>query len=294
MDVSLERVQLCVTRLGRCARSRGAGSCGGGLTALGTSTVAACTRHPPRATLAPIVYPDGPAVDTGWDRVVGIDMRSPIKRVLYLMQENRSFDHVFGALPGANGATTGSLLGEEVPLVRCPQWLPGDLPQTTMRRLRPSTAGGWTTSPSPTSSGPTLPRSQRPTHTRSSTRATSRTIGTGLENTHSATTSSPRSPVPPTRTTSSSWPGIPAVCSTTRENTRTVPFPGGGRWKSWGCDAPEDVFVLSREDGTTSPQARQARRDRRSIRAPRNGPRWPEQFRTVRERSFRFPIGTQS
>jgi phospholipase C len=71
-------------------------------------------------------------------------------------------------------------------------------------------------------------------------------------------------------------------------------FPGGGRRERWGCDALEDAFVLRREDGTTSPQARQARRDRRSIRAPRNGPRWPEQFRTVRERSFRFPIGTQS
>jgi hypothetical protein len=58
-----------------------------------------------------------------------------------------------------------------------------------------------------------------------------RTIGTGLEDTCSATTSSPRSPVPPTRTTFSSWPGIPAVCSTTRR-TRG-PFRsqavGGGR-----------------------------------------------------------------
>jgi phospholipase C len=37
------------------------------------------------------------------------------------------------------------------------------------------------------------------------------------------------------------------------ESARTVPFPGGGRWKSWGCDAAEDAFVLRRaEDGTVS------------------------------------------
>jgi hypothetical protein len=78
---------------------------------------------------------------------------------------------------------------------------------------------------------PDLPRSQRPRILAAPPRATPRTIGTRLEDTCSATTSSPRSPVPPTRTTSSSWPGIPAVCSTTRR-TRG-PFRsqavGGGR-----------------------------------------------------------------
>ena len=81
------------------------------------------------------------------------------------------------------------------------------------------------------------------------------------------------------------------------ENTRTVPFPGGGRWKSWGWDAPENAFVLSRgEDGTTSP--RPVKRDATgdAFEHPGTDPSWPEQFRTVRERSFRFrsPIRTQS
>jgi phospholipase C len=57
-----------------------------------------------------------------------VDTRWPIKRVVYLMVENRSFDHLFGRFPGANGATVGLSDGKEVPLVRAPQWLPGDLP----------------------------------------------------------------------------------------------------------------------------------------------------------------------
>jgi phospholipase C len=57
-----------------------------------------------------------------------IDTRWPIDRVVYLMLENRSFDNLFGRFPGVDGATTGVRLGQEVPLGRCPEWLPGDLP----------------------------------------------------------------------------------------------------------------------------------------------------------------------
>jgi phospholipase C len=57
-----------------------------------------------------------------------VETRWPIKRVLYLMLENRSFDNLFGRYPGARGTRTGTRLGSEVPLVRCPEWLPGDLP----------------------------------------------------------------------------------------------------------------------------------------------------------------------
>ncbi len=61
-----------------------------------------------------------------------LDTRWPIKRVVYLMLENRSFDNLFGRYPGANGTTTGVRFGEEVPLIRCPEWLPGDLPHDTI------------------------------------------------------------------------------------------------------------------------------------------------------------------
>jgi phospholipase C len=60
--------------------------------------------------------------------VSAIDTQWPIKRVIYLMLENRSFDNIFGKYPGANGTTAGVKEGKEVPLIRCPEWLPGDLP----------------------------------------------------------------------------------------------------------------------------------------------------------------------
>lgn len=59
---------------------------------------------------------------------VGIDTRWPIKHVVYLMLENRSFDNLFGRYPGARGTSTGMRSGVEVPLISCPEWLPGDLP----------------------------------------------------------------------------------------------------------------------------------------------------------------------
>src|SRR2546421_8485215 len=62
------------------------------------------------------------------DTIVKIDTQFPIKRVVYLMLENRSFDNLFGRFPGANGATRGLRDGQEVPLTQCTQWLPGDLP----------------------------------------------------------------------------------------------------------------------------------------------------------------------
>ena len=71
---------------------------------------------------SPVVAP------TATRSVTAVDTRWPIKRVVYVMPENRSFDNLFGTFPGANGATTGLKFGEEVPLTPCPAWLPGDLP----------------------------------------------------------------------------------------------------------------------------------------------------------------------
>src|SRR5438093_1104220 len=62
------------------------------------------------------------------DTTPAIDTRWPIKRVIYLMLENRSFDNIFGKYPGANGTTLGVKEGKEVPLIGSPEWLPGDLP----------------------------------------------------------------------------------------------------------------------------------------------------------------------
>jgi phospholipase C len=57
-----------------------------------------------------------------------VETRWPIKHVVYVMLENRSFDNLFGRFPAANGTRTGIRSGAEVPLIRCPEWLPGDLP----------------------------------------------------------------------------------------------------------------------------------------------------------------------
>ena len=70
----------------------------------------------------PVVTPTATAA------VTGTDTRWPIKRVVYVMPENRSFDNIFARYPGATGTTTGVKFGEEVPLTPCPEWLPGDLP----------------------------------------------------------------------------------------------------------------------------------------------------------------------
>ena len=52
--------------------------------------------------------------------------RKEIRHVVYLIKENRTFDHMFGRFPGADGATTGLTCdGTEVPLVRAPDDAPG-------------------------------------------------------------------------------------------------------------------------------------------------------------------------
>ncbi|MGZ8660506.1 MAG: alkaline phosphatase family protein [Actinomycetota bacterium] len=66
-----------------------------------------------------------PSVD---DPTPSIDTNTPIKRVIYVMLENRSFNNLFGKFPGVTGTTVGVEYGNEKPLIPCPDWLPGDLP----------------------------------------------------------------------------------------------------------------------------------------------------------------------
>ena len=67
--------------------------------------------------------------------------RWPIKRVIYVMMENRSFDNLFGRFPGVEGATVGTMAGREQPLAPCPEYLPGDLPHDRAAYLN-ALAGG--------------------------------------------------------------------------------------------------------------------------------------------------------
>ncbi len=60
---------------------------------------------------------DASAVQTRW----------PIKHVVFLIKENRTFDNMFGRYPGADGATTGSDHGIERALTRTPDVLEHDI-----------------------------------------------------------------------------------------------------------------------------------------------------------------------
>jgi len=55
----------------------------------------------------------------------------PIKHVVFIVKENRSFDNFFGKFPGANGTTTGKMDGKTVKLDQCfMQAIPTDIRHT--------------------------------------------------------------------------------------------------------------------------------------------------------------------
>jgi phospholipase C len=57
--------------------------------------------------------------------------RFPIKHVVFLVKENRTFDNLFGTFPGANGVRVGSDHGRRIPLMRGTDGrLPNDLPHS--------------------------------------------------------------------------------------------------------------------------------------------------------------------
>jgi phospholipase C len=53
---------------------------------------------------------------------------SPIEHVVFIVKENRTFDHFFGRYPGAEGATTGRLFnGKTIDLKKAPDRFPHDI-----------------------------------------------------------------------------------------------------------------------------------------------------------------------
>jgi len=72
-----------------------------------------------------------PPADLG-DRPARVDATSfetrwPIKHVVFVIKENRTFDNLFGRFPGANGATTGWDRGEVRPLTPAIDRIPEDI-----------------------------------------------------------------------------------------------------------------------------------------------------------------------
>ena len=77
-----------------------------------------------RATTIPTVDDPTPTIDTN----------TPIKRVIYVMLENRSFNNLFGHFPGVKRhRRSASSTARRSRLIACPEWLPGDLPARPCR-----------------------------------------------------------------------------------------------------------------------------------------------------------------
>jgi phospholipase C len=73
--------------------------------------------------LPPLDYGTHPAVVDA----AAFPTRWPIKHVVFIIKENRTFDQLYGRFPGANGATTGMDGSVERPLTRALDVLPEDI-----------------------------------------------------------------------------------------------------------------------------------------------------------------------
>jgi phospholipase C len=91
--------------------------------ALLAAVVAACEGPPTWSPADPLAFGRRPSrVDAS-----RFDTRWPIKHVVFLIKENRTFDNLFGRFPGANGATTGMDDGVRRPLTQAPDMLAHDI-----------------------------------------------------------------------------------------------------------------------------------------------------------------------
>jgi phospholipase C len=119
----------------------------------------ACTETSPEAATSPTEDPEQTGTPIGWRPPTGrgyvdpesgqsifeppglvsaalpdqVDVtehetRWPIKRVVFLILENRSFDHLFGRFPGARGVTSGMDKGVERPLTKAVPSRTPDIP----------------------------------------------------------------------------------------------------------------------------------------------------------------------
>ena len=88
-----------------------------GIVGAGAALLASCVR---RVVGADLRLSAGPPMGVAPQRVDASRFETawPIKHVIYLVKENRTFDHMFGRFPGAEGAITGMDHGVERPLTR--------------------------------------------------------------------------------------------------------------------------------------------------------------------------------
>jgi phospholipase C len=105
---------------GLCVTAAVAAAC----TGTGRSTTPTPTPGPSTSSPIPTVEPSPPAVVDA----LRYDTRWPIKHVIYLIKENRTYDHLFGRFPGGDGVRFGWDLDVRRPLTRPPDRLPADIP----------------------------------------------------------------------------------------------------------------------------------------------------------------------
>jgi phospholipase C len=86
--------------------------------------------------------PDPTAGETETASPAGPQSDTPIEHVVFIVKENRTFDHFFGRYPGADGATEGRTLdGRVVPLKPAPDVHPHDIQHSFISGLRAVNGG---------------------------------------------------------------------------------------------------------------------------------------------------------
>jgi phospholipase C len=163
--------------------------------------------------------------------VESIPTRWPIKHVVFIVKENRSFDSMFGLFPGADGATSGRIRDRTVPLLRgYDQRTPHDLLHNLGAAMRDYDGGrmdGFGDDPfGRRYAYRVLHPDQEPNYWGWAGRFVlgdrffSSVFGPSFPN-HLYT--------------------IAAQSGGTRANPTA---PTRGRFKTWGCDGPKDMYVL--------------------------------------------------
>jgi phospholipase C len=193
----------------------------------------------------PSLKPFTPPVLTDHPRVVNVakfETTTPIKHVVFIIKENRSFDNMFGTFPGADGASTADDKGRTRPLVHGSQYdqrLPHDLPHDYVAALKAYDHGkmdGFTQSPASDKYAYTqLTKGQLPNYWHWAQRFV-------LGDHFFASVNGP------------SFPNHLFTIAAQSGGTHDNPLPPGpkdrGKYKTWGCDAPksEKVIVVDTED----------------------------------------------
>ncbi|HVH52687.1 MAG TPA: alkaline phosphatase family protein, partial [Actinomycetota bacterium] len=119
----------------------------GAATILALSAVACSPRSRADEPSAPPTSPDRPApvsptLRPSWPPAASFPTRWPIKHVVFLIKENRTFDNLFGTFPGTNGAASADDNGTIRPLTRGTDGrLPGDLPHCYVCALQAWNSG---------------------------------------------------------------------------------------------------------------------------------------------------------